>query len=103
MLGGDADFSDTSLVFSFNSSMGDFPFNGFRFFLVNPTVQTLDVRLVSTNIAGLDQSYVSFRSNAIAINTVHTMVGSLELFIRTDLLIAVEKSTWSGVKSLYRP
>src|SRR5262245_51510900 len=105
ILGAVADFDDVGLPFTnFNGSMGEFPFNGFRFILTDPAVVITDVQLVSTTLAGLDASYINFRPHGIAINCVFEMTGSLRLNITTTpVAVAVEGATWSAVKSTYRP
>lgn len=105
IFGAAADFDDTGLSFTnIEASMGDFPFNGFRFIINNPTVTITSVQLASTTIVGLNASHITFRPDAIAVNSVHDMVGSLRLTITTvPAVVAVENITWGGVKALYQP
>ena len=85
--GPDVDITDTGVTFTgFNSSVSVLPFNGWRFTLQNPSVQITGVTLISTTVAGLDGSNISFVPTGFAVNSESTMNGNLELAITTSPL-----------------
>ena len=83
--GSTADFDADGVDLTFNSSHStSLDFNGFRYLLLSPEVEIVDVILESTSISGLTQANIFFTANGFAVNAVNQMLGSLRLTVVTN-------------------
>ena len=83
--GSSADFDEDGVYLTFNSShaTSTWDFNGFRYLLLSPGVEILNVVLLDTSINGLTQANIIFTSEGFAVNAagMENPIGSLTGFV----------------------
>lgn len=82
--GSSADFDEDGVYLTFSSSHATgWDFNGFRYLLLSPGVEILNVMLLDTSINGLTQANIIFTSEGFAVNAagMENPIGSLYGFV----------------------